>query len=279
MLFADRGASVVVNDLGCELDATGRSTQPADETVEAIRARGGVAVASYDSVATKSGADKLIGAAMDTFGGVDIIVNNAGVQIIVPFGVTDESVVRRHVDVHLLGTFLVSQAAWPHLLASPAPRIVNTTSMGVLGLNGYSAYSAAKAAVVGLTRTMAVEARGTKIRVNAIAPAGITRMVDAHYAGIHGAGVTEEMRSAMPTSFVAPVVVFLCHSSCDLSGEILAAGGGHVSRMVLAETTGIADQNLTPESVAAHIEQIMDDRTSVTLPDSLSRPSALAKYR
>jgi NAD(P)-dependent dehydrogenase (short-subunit alcohol dehydrogenase family) len=278
VLLAQRGASVVVNDLGCELDATGRSPEPANETVEQILSLGGSAIANYESVSTKDGAAGVVSAALETFGSVDIVVNNAGIQIIEPFCDTDESIVQRHVDAHVLSTLLVSQAAWPALLQSTSPRIVNTASTGMLGLDGYIAYSAAKAAIVGLTRTMALEGLSTPIRVNAIAPNAITRMVTAHMAKIPGAAVTDEMRLAMPVELVAPVVAYLCHQSCQTTGEVLAAGGGHVSRIVFAETRGVADRELTPESVAAHIEEIMDDRVTITLPDTMGRNAALAAH-
>ena len=129
---------------------------------------------------------------------------------------------------------------------------------------------------MGLTRTMAVEARGTAIRVNAVAPAAVTRMVDAHFALIAGAVVTDEMRRSMPADLVAPVVGYLCHSSCELSGEVLQAGGGRVSRIVFAETVGVTVADLTLELVADHIARIVDDQVTVTLPDTMNRPAALA---
>ena len=276
-LLAGRGAAVVVNDNGCGLDALGGSPDPADETVAAIVANGGKSVASYESVASRAGAGRLVATAVDAFGALDIVVNNAGIQIILPVDATDQSVMQRHLDAHLLGSLYTAQAAWPLLLRSQSPRIVNTTSIGILGLEQYAAYASAKAAVLGLTRAIAFEARETPIRVNAIAPTAITRMVDAHFAVLApGFEIPDEMRTSQPPELVAPMVAFLAHSSCQFTGEVLTAGGGRMSRLVLAETDGVLDAAPTPESVARQIGAIMDDESLMTLPDTMARSTALA---
>src|ERR1700736_455199 len=145
LLLASRGAAVVVNDPGVELDGSTPDGGPARSVAEEIRAAGGRAIANTASVATLEGASDIVAAALDKFVRLDVLVNNAGVQIVRPFTETTPESQQLHLDVHLTGTWRVTQAAWPHLVAAGQGRIVNTTSTAALGLPGWSAYAAAKA--------------------------------------------------------------------------------------------------------------------------------------
>jgi NAD(P)-dependent dehydrogenase (short-subunit alcohol dehydrogenase family) len=278
VLMASRGAAVVVNDLGGDVHGDGAGSGPADDVVAEIEAAGGDAVASYDSVATSEGAAAIVGVAVERFGRLDAVVNNAGIQIVKPFTQMTVQDLEQHLAVHLAGTFQVTKAAWPHLAASGAGRVVNTTSTASLGITGYTSYSSAKAALIGFTRSLALEGTAHGIHVNAVAPSAATRMAFAEDAGKDiPADVRERMAATSPARLVSPVVAFLAHPSCDLNGEILFAGAGRVSRIVFAETAGYSTGELDVEDVAANIPTIVDDRALVTLPDAMQRTQALAQ--
>jgi NAD(P)-dependent dehydrogenase (short-subunit alcohol dehydrogenase family) len=278
LLLARRGAAVVVNDLGGDEHGVGASAAPAQEVVAEIVTGGGRAIANHGSVASEDDAQALVAAAVDAFGRIDIVVNNAGNQIVLPFPTMPVEVLHRHFAVHVAGSFHVTQAAWPHLERSGAGRVVNTTSTASLGITGFLAYSTAKAALIGLTRTLALEGAAAGIKVNAVAPSAATRLAFAPDAA---GDIPDEVRQTMartsPAALVSPVVAYLAHESCAFTGEVLFAGAGRVSRIVLAETRGIVDADLTVESVAAGIERVMDDTEVLTLPDAMRRAQAWAE--
>ncbi len=262
-LFAARGARVVVADLGGALDGSGASNAPADEVVQAITAAGGTAVACYASVADEQGAASIIETAMDNFGRVDVVVNNAGIAAPLEW-VEDLTLAdyRRMVEVHHLGTVNVTKAAWPHMQAAGYGRIVNTTSEGMLGMvPKNSSYGSAKGAVLGFTRTSALDGARYGIRVNAVAPRAATRMSTPDILA-HTYDAPKEMFQGSMQQFapelVSPAAIYLAHESCALTGEILVAGGGQVMRLALLESQGITDEHLTPEVVAENIDKVLD---------------------
>src|SRR5262245_55127087 len=224
LLFAERGAKVVVADLGGELDGSGASSGPADEVVAEIQAVGGEAVACYASVAEEDGAASIVQAAVDAWGGLDVLVNNAGIAAPLDF-VEDLTPAdyRRMVEVHHLGTVYVTKAAWPHLIESQG-RIVNTTSEGAIGtVPKNSSYGSAKGAVLGFTRTSALDGARHGISVNAVAPRANTRMSTPDILA-HVYDAPAEMFTSMPgfeASLVSPAAVYLAHGSCPLNGEVL----------------------------------------------------------
>jgi NAD(P)-dependent dehydrogenase (short-subunit alcohol dehydrogenase family) len=260
--LARRGARVVVADLGSAMDGTGSSHGPADEVVAEIRAAGGEAVASYGSVADPEQAGAMVTTAIDSFGRLDVVVNNAGITDPGPFVDITLDAFRRMVDVHFWGTTYVSRAAWPHLRAAPDGCIVNTTSEALFGiLPKLTSYAAAKGAILGLTRGLAAEGVLDGVRVNAIAPRGDTRMATPQTMSIV-LGISEESFVAMdmppmPAELVSPVVAYLAHPSCRLNGEILAVGSGKVQRIVIQETAGIRHDDLAVEHVADEIGQVL----------------------
>jgi NAD(P)-dependent dehydrogenase (short-subunit alcohol dehydrogenase family) len=172
-LLAARGACVVVNDLA----APGES--PAADVVREIVNSGGSAVANTDSVAIETGASAIVGTAIATYGRLDILINNAGIGMVADFAAAPIDDVRAQIDVNLWGPYLVTRAAWPALIGSRAGRVIHTTSTGLLGLAGMSAYATAKSAMIGFTRTAALEGAKYGIMVNAIAPAAATGMRSA----------------------------------------------------------------------------------------------------
>ena len=253
MLLADRGASVVVNDVGAAVEGGATDDAPAEQAAAEIRDRGGVALANSDSVTTPEGGDAIVAAAVDTFGRIDILVNNAGILRDRAFHkITMDEHVDPVLDVHLRGAFNVTRAAWTYMREQGYGRVVNTTSStGLLGNFGQVSYAAAKMGLVGLTRALAQEGATHNIKVNALAPMAITRM---------SAGLTTGNADLLVPERVAPVVAYLAHEECATNGEVFTAAGGYVARVFFGFTPGISvGPDLTPELVAEQLGQIRDE--------------------
>lgn len=226
-------------------------------------AGGGTALANKSDVATTEGAEALIEAAVSHFGRVDILINNAGIIRWAGLPEADADNLARHVAVHVAGSFNTTRAAWPHMVSQGYGRVVMTTSSGLFGLAKNTSYATAKAAVIGLTRSLKQAGLPHGIKVNLIAPAAMTRMAGASRDDGDSAG---EMSPAL----VAPMVAFLAHDSCPVSGEIYAAGAGRYSRMFIASTPGYvhAGSEPTVEDVARHWAEI-NDETGYYVPTDL----------
>jgi NAD(P)-dependent dehydrogenase (short-subunit alcohol dehydrogenase family) len=265
-LLASRGASVVVNDTGAGLDGTGGSEEPAKSVAEEILAAGGVAVADAQSVATAEGGEAIVAHALDAFGRVDIVINNAGILRDKAFhNMTHEMWDAVH-GTHLRGAFNVTKPAYLRMRAQGHGRIVMTASpSGTYGNFGQANYASAKMGLVGLARTISVEGAKFDIRANVISPNAATRMTE---------GLTGELGPHMAPDKVAPVVAFLCHESCTLAGEILTAGAGRIARVFVGETAGIFAPSATIEDVAAYCAALAGD-TSFTTPRGVPDASAL----
>ncbi|GAA5078307.1 hypothetical protein HNP84_009563 [Thermocatellispora tengchongensis] len=273
-LFAERGASVVVNDLGGDTDGAAPSAGPAEETVTAIEKAGGTAVASTASVATEEGAASVVATALDAFGRIDAVVNNAGNFRIGPFDELPLTTYQAFLDVHYLGSLMLARAAWPHLVASGQGRIVNTVSAALLGVPDMVHYGSAKGAVYGLTRNLAVAGAPHGVKVNAVAPGAATRMVELTGDTLPP-GTIEYMREHMPPELVAPVAAYLAHESCRVTGEVLNAAGGLVTRMVMLNSRGIHDPALTPETVAGRLDEILDMTDAQVAPLTVPDPGTV----
>jgi NAD(P)-dependent dehydrogenase (short-subunit alcohol dehydrogenase family) len=262
LLLAQRGAHVVVADDGGPLDGRGPSSPlPAEEAAEEIRKTGGEAVACHASVADPAGAKAMVEAALDSFGRLDAVINNAGISDPELFDNVTLGQIQRMIDVHYLGTIHVLKSAWPHLKASGAGRVVNTCAEGMLGIHAMNvSYAASKGGVFGITRALAIEGRGDGIMVNGLSPRATTRLANAVTVGkVHGIAPEDvKPQPHMAPELVAPVAAYLSHERCALNGEVLVAGAGKVMRMVVMETQGIDLPDLTPESLVDNLDTMMD---------------------
>jgi NAD(P)-dependent dehydrogenase (short-subunit alcohol dehydrogenase family) len=260
--LAARGAKVVVADLGGALDGSGSSSEPADAVVEEIVSAGGEAVACHASVADEAGAASIVDTAIDAFGRLDVLINNAGISSPELFEHQTLAQLRRLVEVHCLGTMYVTKMAWPHLVAAGSGRVVNTCSEGPLGIHEMmTGYGAAKGGVLGFTLGLAAEAPKFGITVNGFSPRIATRMsapdVLAHVYG-QPAELFESAMEAFPPELASPAAIYLAHETCSLNGVILVCGGGGVLRMAVMENEGIKADSLTPEVIADRIEATID---------------------
>ena len=251
LLLASRGAQVVINDLGGSVGGEGGDPGPAHTTAKEIESLGGSAVADTNSVATQAGGEAIVQTALDSFGRVDIVINNAGILRDKAFHNMTPDLLDPILDVHLRGAFFVTRPAWVRMREQNYGRIVNTSSnSGILGNFGQSNYGAAKMGLVGLTRVLAAEGARHNIKVNAIAPVARTRM-------------TEELLGAMAErldpALVSPIVAWLVHEECPVTGEIYSAAGGRIARMFIGLTEGYYNPELTVEDVRDHFDGIRDE--------------------
>jgi NAD(P)-dependent dehydrogenase (short-subunit alcohol dehydrogenase family) len=258
LLLASKGAKVVVNDPGGGLSGDGADAAPADDVVREITAAGGEAVASTDSVATAAGGNAIIDTALDSFGRIDILIHNAGIVrrgSLKEMSYDDFDAV---LDVHLRGAFNVVRPAFPVMCAAGYGRIVLTSSIGGLyGNHGVVNYAVAKAGVIGLSNVAALEGAAEGVTCNVIVPAAVTRMA---------AGIDTSAYPPMGPDLVAPVVGWLTHESCSVSGEVFIALAGRVARAVVAESPGVYRRSWTVEDVGEHLDAIRDVATSLIFP-------------
>lgn len=258
--LARRGARIVVNDLGGSVSGEGGDDGPAQRVVREIEALGGEAVADANSVASAEGGRAIVQTALDAFGTVDIVVNNAGVLRDKSFASMTPDLFEAVIAVHLLGAYYVTQPAFVVMKERGFGRIVSTSSnSGILGNFGQANYGAAKMGLVGLTRVLAVEGRKYGIKANAIAPVAKTRMTE----GLIGDGL-----DALDPALVSPLVAFLASDDCPVSGEVYSAAGGLISRFFVGLTPGYFNPQLTAEDVAEHWDEIRSEDGYIVPEDS-----------
>src|SRR3989440_10071820 len=236
LTFAREGAKVVVNDLGSDRHGGGKGAELADKTVADIKAAGGEATANYDSVATREGADGIVWTALNKYGRLDVLVNNAGIlrdKTLLNMSEQDFDLV---LEVHLRGTFLCTQAVARVLKAQgKGGRIINTTSLsGLLGNFGQGNYAAAKGGIYSLTRTASMEFQRMGVTVNAIAPVALTRMTQdlAMFKGLTADQIGPQ--------YVAPVAAFLASDlAADITGAIVGVQGPKIFIYKMVEAEGV----------------------------------------
>jgi NAD(P)-dependent dehydrogenase (short-subunit alcohol dehydrogenase family) len=266
LLLASRGAQVVVNDFGGGVDGSGGDPGPAAGVAKEINDAGGVAIADATSVATATGGEAIVQRALEEWGRVDIVVNNAGILRDKTFQSMTPDLLDPVIDVHLKGAFHVTRPAWVAMRAQGYGRIVNTSSTaGILGNFGQTNYGAAKMGLVGLTRVLALEGAKYNIKANVLAPLARSRMTE---------NLLGPLKDHVGPEYVAPLVAWLCHEDCPVTGEIYSAGGGRVARIFIGLTTGYFNADLTIEDVRDHFDQIRDEK-GYTVPSSVADESAL----
>jgi NAD(P)-dependent dehydrogenase (short-subunit alcohol dehydrogenase family) len=251
LLLAARGAKVVVNDLGGAVDGTGGSAGPAERTTKEIEGLGGVAVADSNTVATPEGGQAVVDTALDAFGRVDIVINNAGILRDKAFHNLTPELLDPVLDVHLKGAFHVTRPAWARMREAGYGRVLLTASnAGILGNFGQSNYGAAKMGLVGLARVLAQEGVRYGIKANVLAPIARTRMTEE---------LLGPLAPKLDPRLVAPVAAWLVHEDCPVTGEIYSVGGGRVARFFIGLTEGYANPELTLEDVRDNFDLVRDE--------------------
>ena len=261
--FARRGVKVVVNDLGGKADGTGGGSSMADQVVKEIGEAGGTAVANYDSVATPEGGEAIIQTALDNFGQVDVVVNNAGILRDKSFAKLTPEELGLVLDVHLKGGFYVSQPAFKVMKERGYGRFVHTASAaGIFGNFGQTNYGAAKMGLVGFSNVLAIEGAKYNIKSNVIAPIARTRLTEDLLGPL-----AERLRPEL----VTPLVVFLCSEACDVTHSIYSVGGGRYGRIFIGMAEGYysgSDDEVTAEEIQANWGKIHADQP-YEIPDNI----------
>lgn len=269
MFLASRGAKVVVNDLGGAVDGSGDgSATAAQQVVAEIKEAGGEAVVDGNNVANRESAAAIIKTAIDNFGRVDIVINNAGILRDKSFRNMTPELFDPVMAVHLMGTVWVTQAAWEIMREQNYGRIINTSSAaGIFGNFGQTNYGAAKMGIVGFTNVIALEGAKYNIKANVLAPGAKTRM-------------TQDLMGPMADQFnmdpelVTPIVAYLAHEECPVNGEIYSAAAGRVGRIFIGATKGIFDKEMTVEKVRDQFDQIRNEE-GYTVPGNATEEMGL----
>ena len=258
-----RGANVVVNDLGGAADGTGGGSSMADAVVKEITEAGGQAVANYDSVSTPEGGEAIVKTAVDSFGGVDVVINNAGILRDKTFAKLEPQELEIVLDVHLKGAFFVSQPAFRHMKDKGYGRFLFTASAaGIFGNFGQTNYGAAKMGLVGLSNVLAVEGAKYNIKSNVIAPIARTRLTES---------LLGPLAESLAPDCVTPLSVYLVSEASEISHEIYSVGGGRFARIFIGLSPGWtqgAGAVVAAEDVQAHIEEIRDPKDYI-IPGSI----------
>jgi 3-hydroxyacyl-CoA dehydrogenase/3a,7a,12a-trihydroxy-5b-cholest-24-enoyl-CoA hydratase len=249
LAFGKRGAKVVVNDLGGDIHGGGGSARAADLVVDEIRAAGGEAVANYDSV---TDGHQIVQTAIDAFGKVDVVINNAGILRDVSFHKMTKDDWEKVYAVHVQGAFSVTHAAWERMREQGYGRVILTASAaGIYGNFGQANYAMAKLGLVGFSSTLAIEGRKKGVHVNAIAPIAGSRMTETV--------LPPELLAALKPEYVTPLVLWLCHESCDETGGLFEVGGGFMGKLrwerALGKTWRLG-REIAPEDVKTHWKAI-----------------------
>jgi NAD(P)-dependent dehydrogenase (short-subunit alcohol dehydrogenase family) len=250
-LLGSLGAKLVINDNGSALAGTGSDASPAELAAHELRAAGAEAIAVVETVATPEGGRAIIDAALDAYGRIDVLIHNAGNNRFAGLAETSYEDFRAVVDVHLLGAFHVVRPAFERMVRDGYGRVVLTGSIGGLySMAGVVNYAMSKSAMIGLNNIIAIEGKDFGIKSNMILPGAVTRMAE---------GLDTSQYPAMDPELVAPVVGWLAHESCSVSGEMYVSMAGRVARAFITETAGIYRPQWTIDTVADEIDAIRDE--------------------
>lgn len=275
LMLAARGAKVLVNDLGVGPDGRGQIGTGVEDVVQEIKDLGGTAIPNANSVESRDGAKTIVQAAVNEWGRVDVVINNAGIAPFALFDEISDRDIQRVVDVHLMGTIWMCRAAWPHMKRQGYGRIVNTSSTAaVRGVPYQSVYAGAKLGILGLTRSLAAEGAALGIRANVVMPTADTlawqTMLEPEFS-------RKARESNVVPELVGPVTTWLAHEHCGFSGRAITARGGAVGEILLCETAMSADNpQLTLESAQNAILAGEGRRTSISPvadPDRAGQPA------
>jgi NAD(P)-dependent dehydrogenase (short-subunit alcohol dehydrogenase family) len=260
LLLADRGARVVVNDLGGTKAGEGADATAAEKVVAEITAAGGEAVANHDSVSTPEGGEAIVQTALDAYGTVDIVVNNAGFLRDQSFGKMTTDNIDDIIDVHLKGAFYVSRPAFAHMKEQGYGRFVHTTSAaGLFGNFGQANYAGAKMGLVGLSSVIAIEGAKADIRSNVIAPLAKTRLTEE---------LMGPMADVLQPEQVSGLVAYLCSEGCEPTHEVFSVGGGRIARVFV----GLGPGWVAGKGVAPTPEQVVDNLEAIRATDPYTVP-------
>ncbi|TCN58320.1 NAD(P)-dependent dehydrogenase (short-subunit alcohol dehydrogenase family) [Rhodococcus sp. SMB37] len=258
LLLASLGAKVVVNDPGAAINGENLDAGPAEDVVREIRAAGGEAVACVESVATAEGGRAIVQAALDSYGRIDILIHNAGNNRYASLSEMSYEDFDAVLDVHLRGAFHVVRPAFPLMCEAGYGRIVLTSSIGgIYGNANVANYAASKAGMIGLSNVAAIEGADHGVRSNVIVPAALTRLAE---------GLDTSAYPPMGPELAAPVVGWLAHESCSVTGEMFAAIAGRVAKVYIAETPGVYRPSWSIDEVADNIDVIRDTSDPWILP-------------
>jgi NAD(P)-dependent dehydrogenase (short-subunit alcohol dehydrogenase family) len=264
LLLASRGAKLVVNDLGGTADGSGGGSAMADEVVKEINESGGTAVANYDSVATPEGGAAIIQTALDNFGKVDILINNAGILRDKSFAKLEPKNLEIILDVHLKGAFFVTQPAFKVMKENNYGRIVMASSgAGIFGNFGQSNYGAAKMGLVGLSNVLAVEGAKNNIKCNAIAPIARTRLTES---------LLGPLAEKLDPEYITPLVAYLVSEQCELTHEIFDVGGGRYARIFI----GMGKGWVAPKGAIPSVEELAANFDEIRTTDDYTIPTSIA---
>ncbi|EXJ85155.1 hypothetical protein A1O3_05830 [Capronia epimyces CBS 606.96] len=266
--FARAGANVVVNDYGCSVSGEGSSASPAEQVAQEIRAEGLSAVADMHNVATD--AEQIVATALARFGRVDVIVNNAGITIYGPVEAQGPEAMRRVFEVNALGAMALCHYAWPHMQRQAYGRVVNVTSDSVFGMADSSPYVLSRGAVLGVTRTLALEGRPHNILVNAVGPSAYSRMrMAADEDSRLPAEQHAQLQARYPGESNVPAILALASEKLDLSGEIWSTGSYALGRTILGTVKDVKGLRTLDECLQA-MQVLMDKDREWTEPHSIA---------
>jgi NAD(P)-dependent dehydrogenase (short-subunit alcohol dehydrogenase family) len=270
LLLASRGAKVIVADYGVSMLGEAPSVSVADAVVAEIIAAGGDAAACAVDLATESGAEAAVAAALSAYGRIDGLLHNAStvpeLQAIEGMSSQDLDTVMR---INTFAGLWMTRAAWPHMTEQNYGRIVFTTSVGIYGSEGTTPYCAAKAASIGMMRCLAEEGAGRGICVNLIAPSARTRMTEHFLESAYG----QWLFDTMPPEKVSVAAAYLMSEQCTVSGEIFTLGGGRIGRMVIGESEGVIGSGASIEEMRDALPAVMAE-TAFFYPRNVAERSA-----